>query len=102
MLLAGIFPAKQTQQKVMECSKIKKKLRTHNICVPGIMGTHNVLKPFFYGKHHPSKQTQQKVMECSEILSPIIQTHKNPLQTHDFSPAGLHKSAKFYGDATFV
>jgi hypothetical protein len=39
----------------------------------------------------PAKQTQQKVMECSEISSPIIQTHKNPLRTHNFFPAGFHK-----------
>jgi hypothetical protein len=50
MLLAGISPAKQTQQKVMECSKKKKKSRTHNIRVPGIMSTHNILQ-LFYGKH---------------------------------------------------
>ncbi len=65
--------------------------RTHNIRVPGIMGTHNILQ-LFYGKHHcPSKQTQQEVMECSEILSPIIQTHKTPLRTHNFSVVGFHE-----------
>jgi hypothetical protein len=42
-------------------------------------------------------------MECSEILSPIIQTHKIPLQTHNSSPAGFHKKiAKFYEDVTLV
>jgi hypothetical protein len=50
-----------------------------------------------------AKQTQQKVMECSEISSPRIQTHKNPLQTHNFFPAGFPKKiAKFYGDVTLV
>ncbi len=48
MLLAGIFPAKQTKEKVMECSK--KKSQTDNSRVSGIMGTHNILK-LFYGKH---------------------------------------------------
>jgi hypothetical protein len=58
---------------------------------------------YFYGKHHPSKRTQQKVMECFEILSPIIRTYKNPLRTHNFSPAGFHeKIAKFYEDVTLV
>jgi hypothetical protein len=48
MLLAGIFPAKQTQQKGMECSekKKKKKSRTHHICIPGILGTHDILQLF--------------------------------------------------------
>ncbi len=42
-------------------------------------------------------------MECSEISSPIIGTHKTPLQTHNFFPAGFHKKIdKFYGDVTLV
>jgi hypothetical protein len=45
MLLAGMFSAKQTQQKVVECSK--KKSQTNNIRVPGITRTHNILQLFF-------------------------------------------------------
>jgi hypothetical protein len=42
-------------------------------------------------------------MECSEISSPIIRTYENPLQTHNFVPAGFHKKlAKFHGDVTLV
>jgi hypothetical protein len=45
----------------------------------------------------PAKRNQQKVMEFSEISSAIIQTHKTPLQTHNFFPAGFHeKIAIFY------
>jgi hypothetical protein len=74
---ASIFSSKTNPAKSYAMFKNKnKKSRTHNICVPGIMGTPNITT--FYAKHHPSKQTQQKVMDCSEILSPIIQTHKNP------------------------
>jgi hypothetical protein len=82
MLLAGIIPAKQTQQKVMECSKIKKKRsQTHNICVPDIMGTHNFLQLFLW-----------QALECSEISSLIIQTIKTLLPTHNFFLLGSHKN----------
>jgi hypothetical protein len=87
MLLAGIFPAKQTQQNVMECSKINKKSQTHNIRVPGIMGTHNILQLFLW-----------QALECSEILSPIIRTHKNPLRTHNYFLLGsIKKLLNFMG-----
>ncbi len=62
MLLAGIFPAEATEQKVMECSRMNKKSGTHNIHVPGIMGTHNILQLFLW-----------QALECSEISSPIIE-----------------------------
>jgi hypothetical protein len=39
----------------------------------------------------PAKQTQQKLVECSEISSSIIQTHENPLQTHNYLPAGIQQ-----------
>jgi hypothetical protein len=53
MLLAGIFPAKQTQDKVMECSKIsssmirihKTPLQTHNYFPAGFQ--QNIAR--FYG-----------------------------------------------------
>ncbi len=70
MLLAGIFPAKRTQQKVMECSKKKKKKKrsqTHNICVPGFMGTYNIIQLFLW-----------QALECSGISSPIIKPIKTP------------------------
>jgi hypothetical protein len=44
----------------------KKKLGTHNICVPGIMGTHNIFQLFLW-----------QALECSEISSPIIEPIKN-------------------------
>jgi hypothetical protein len=52
----------------------------------------------------PAKQTQQKVIECSEFSSSIIRTHKTPLQTHNYFPAGFQrkKIAKFYGDVSLV
>jgi hypothetical protein len=39
----------------------------------------------------PAKRTQQKLVECSEISSFIIQTRKNPLQTHNYFPAGFQQ-----------
>jgi hypothetical protein len=87
MLLAGILLAKKTQHKVMECTKIKAKSQTHNFRVPGIMGTHNILQHFL-----------GQALECSEISSPIIQTRKNPLQTHNFFLLGsIKKLLKFMG-----
>jgi hypothetical protein len=58
----------------------KKKSGTHNICVPGIMGTHNILQLFL-----------MEALECSELSSPIIEPIKNPLQTHNFFTLGSHK-----------
>ncbi len=91
MLLAAIFPAKQTQQKGMESSTKKKhELITFvflAICEPII--SYN----FFLWQ----------ALKCSEILSPIIRTHKNPLGTHIFFLLGsIKKIAKFYGDVTLV
>jgi hypothetical protein len=60
--------------------KKKKKLGTHNICVPGVMETHNILQLFLW-----------QAQECSEILSPIIKPMKTPLRTHNFFTLGSHK-----------
>jgi hypothetical protein len=43
------------------------------------------------GSIFPAKQTQQILVECSEISSPIIRTHKTPLQTHNYFPAGIQQ-----------
>jgi hypothetical protein len=40
----------------------------------------------------PAKQTQQKLVECSEISSFINETHKNPLQTHNYFTAGFQQN----------
>ncbi len=49
MLLAGIFPAKQTQQKVMDCSEISSPMiRTYK--TP--LGTHNVSPAEFHKKNN--------------------------------------------------
>jgi hypothetical protein len=45
----------------------KKKSQTHNICVPGIMGTHNILQPFLW-----------QALKSSEFSSPIIKPIKPP------------------------
>jgi hypothetical protein len=48
MLLAGIFPAKRTQQKVMECSEISSPIiRTHK---KNPLETHDFFPPGFHKK----------------------------------------------------
>ncbi len=61
MLLAGIFPAKQTQQKVMECSKIK--MKSHSCSW------------HYYGNPYLTTFLWQ-ALECSEISSPILRIHR--------------------------
>jgi hypothetical protein len=84
MLLAGIFPAKQTQQKVMECSKIK----SHESITFLLLTLWEpiISYNFFYDK---------LALECSspikEISSPIIKTHKNPPPNPYFFSVGVHK-----------
>jgi hypothetical protein len=51
-----------------------KKSGTHNIRVPGIMGTQNILQLFLW-----------QALECSEISSPIIKPIKNPSEPIFFS-----------------
>ncbi len=70
MLLAGIFPVKQTQQKVTECSKKKKKSQIHNICVPGIMGTHNILQLFFMASIIPANEPSEELCNVQNFYLP--------------------------------
>ncbi len=44
----------------------------------------------------PAKQTQQKLVECSETSSSIIRTHKNPLWTHNYLPAGFQQKNRSF------
>ncbi len=65
--------------------------------------SHNILYSILLAGNFRAKQTQQKVMECSKVSSSIIQTHKKPLQTHNYLPAGFQKKKpKFYGNVTLV
>jgi hypothetical protein len=41
----------------------------------------------------PAKQTQQKLVESSEISYPIIRTHKIPLRTYNYIPAGFQQKS---------
>ncbi len=51
MLLAGISPAKRTKQKVMECSRIKKKSQEPIIFVFLALWEPIISYNVFYGKH---------------------------------------------------
>jgi hypothetical protein len=44
----------------------------------------------------PAKQTHQKLVECAEISSSIMQTHKNPLQTHNYFSAGFQQKKRAF------
>jgi hypothetical protein len=44
-------PIISKSKKLWDVQEQRKKSGTHNICVPGIMGTHNFLQLFFHGKH---------------------------------------------------
>jgi hypothetical protein len=88
MLLAGIFPAKQTQQKGMECSEKKKKR------------SHEPITFVFLAFWEPmiSYNFLWQGLECSKISSHIIRTHKNPLRRHDFFLLDpIKKKLKFMG-----
>jgi hypothetical protein len=62
-MLAGICAAKSYGM----FKNKQKKSRTHNILVPGIMATHNILQPFLW-----------QALECSENFISHNQTRKNP------------------------
>jgi hypothetical protein len=54
----------------MECSKIKKKSRIHNICVPGIMGTHNMGSQLFMASIIPVNEPSKKLWNVQKFYLP--------------------------------
>ncbi len=70
MLLAGIFQVKQTQQKVMECSKVNKKKSHEPITFMFLALWEPIISYNFF---------LWQALESSEISSPIIKPMKTPL-----------------------